>query len=129
SNSTVTNSAFQDIGANGVMVGDINGPSQAVPGNPPAVNDSVVSNTFNPGLGDSYAAGNQYRGSVGIWAGYTTRLLVQYNQLSQLPYAGIDIGWGFNHTPPAGTPGPTGNQIIDNYVGHSMLWLWDGAPV
>jgi hypothetical protein len=129
SNSTVTNSAFQDVGANGLMLGDFNGPSEAVPGNPPAINDSAVNNTFNPGPGGSYAAGNQYRGSVGIWAGYTTGLLLQHNQLHQLPYAGIHIGWGWNNLPPAGTPGPRGNQIVDNYVDHSDLWLWDGSPV
>lgn len=69
--------------------------------------------------------GRDYHSSVGIFAGYTEELVIENNELSDMPYTGISVGWG--HTIEE-TP-LKDNLIMRNRIHHVMRLLSDGAGI
>ena len=37
----------------------------------------------------------EYRGGVGVFAGYTEGTVIAHNDISRLPYSGVSVGWGW----------------------------------
>ena len=76
---------------------------------------------------------NQYLGGVGIFLGYTRYSTVSHNQLDDLPYTAISIGWGGWHTnlasPNTDQNMNSHNQITDNLMFNYMTLLGDGGAV
>ena len=76
---------------------------------------------------------NQYLGGVGIWLGYTQRSLIAHNQIDDVPYTGISIGWGGWHanvlTPNSDSNDNSDNVIEDNLLFHYMTTLGDGGAI
>lgn len=67
---------------------------------------------------------NEYYGGVGIFVGYARNIQIINNELSNLPYTAISIGWGW------GVPSICMNNIIENnYIHDYMTQLRDGAGV
>jgi hypothetical protein len=123
-NCSVSDSHFEDISGNAVMVGDgrdrkVDGkvwwqvaPEQTARGN------SVVNNTIT-------AIGKQFYGAVGIWCGFTAETIISGNHLYNLPYTGISVGWEWSPIP---TP-CRDNHIISNHIHHIMRTLSDGGGI
>ena len=114
----ITGNHFYNIGSNAISVGDIINPNTS----------DVRLITKNIKVSNNYIhnIANQYEGSVGIEVGYTENVLIQHNQLSNLPYSGISIGWGW------GVPDPTvakNNTIQANLIDHPMSTLSDGGGI
>ena len=64
-------------------------------------------------------------GAVGIWIGIAAETTIAHNEISQLPYTGISVGWKWD-------PSPTGaekNVIDSNHIHHVMQLLSDGGGV
>jgi parallel beta-helix repeat protein len=69
--------------------------------------------------------GRDYHSSVGIFAGYTEGLVIENNELVDMPYTGISIGWGWTLEAP-----PLKNNIIRrNRIHNVMNLLADGAGI
>ena len=88
----------------------------------------------------------EYRDAAGIYVGFTTRTRVEHNDICDVPWSGIAIGWGWGLLDPGGflglpnaVPGewgtydtPTtsrGNRIVDNRIRGFLQVLWDGGAI
>ncbi|MBT6765554.1 MAG: right-handed parallel beta-helix repeat-containing protein, partial [Prolixibacteraceae bacterium] len=69
--------------------------------------------------------GKQFYGAVGIWCGLTAETTIQNNEITELPYTGISIGWMWSPEPT-----PCRDNIIDgNHIHHIMQKLSDGGGI
>jgi hypothetical protein len=139
----ILDSRFRDLSAAAVVLGGV-----AIRDHHPrhrgqVTRDNQVSNNVVS------ATGREYLDAAGIFVGYTTRSLVSHNDLHDLPYTGIAVGWGFGMTDPGRFPGcfgcappnlrdwptyrtPTtsrGNRVLDNRVWNYLRKLYDGGAV
>jgi hypothetical protein len=102
--------------------------------------DNVISNNLIT------AIGREYQDAAGIYVGFTTRSRVEHNDIRDVPWSGIAIGWGWGLLDPGGFPGvpgavqgqwgtyrtPTtsaGNQILENRIRGFLEVLWDGGAI
>ncbi|GBG08959.1 putative carbohydrate-binding protein [Paenibacillus agaridevorans] len=128
-NNVVRGNIFQDISGNAIMLGDIKEDDYLPRDERRHVDGNEISNNFIT------QAGVEYHGSVGIWVGYTKNTVVAHNELTDLPYSGISIGWGWGEVDEGGYynyPTPTivdGNQIIHNKIWNVMHTVIDGAGI
>jgi len=64
-----------------------------------------------------------YAGSVGIWVGITQNSRIAQNEISEIPYSGISVGWRWDRTP----VGVRGNIIEGNHIHHVAQLLADAG--
>ena len=57
--------------------------------------------------------GRDYYQTVGIMAGYTDGIVIEHNELHDMPYSGISVGWGWANTP---------NAAQSNLVRYNRIW-------
>jgi hypothetical protein len=69
--------------------------------------------------------GVQFHGAVGIWCGLVDSTVLEHNQIRDLPYSGISVGWMWNSDP---TPCRE-NIIHANHIHHVLLTLSDGGGI
>lgn len=111
-NQIMENEIF-DVGGNGVMVGET---TTAVA---QLAKDNVISRNH------IHHAGTVYHGCVGVWAGITEGTVVSHNEIHDLPYTGISVGWMWNTSKtPCGK-----NVIAHNHIHHIMQKLSDGGGI
>lgn len=122
SDNLVRGNVFTDISGSGVQVGEVNSRQSENynPIDPGKVlrNNDVVNNYFN-GLGADY------RSSVAVFAAYPQDMDVSHNEIANMPYSGITIGWGWSTIQTASW----NNRIENNYIHHVMLELVDGGAI
>ncbi|WP_135553475.1 right-handed parallel beta-helix repeat-containing protein [Paenibacillus cymbidii] len=114
-----------DVSGNGISLGKFNDP------------EGNIGDAYNPSdlrevsTGDRIAnnvvrrVGLDYYGSIGIAAGYVKNAVIEHNDLADLPYTGISLGWGWLHTDSASSC----NRIVRNRIAFSMTQLCDGAGI
>ncbi|HVK21722.1 MAG TPA: discoidin domain-containing protein [Actinokineospora sp.] len=80
-----------------------------------------------------HATGAEYTGSVGIDVAHARGTSVTHNQVNDLPYTGISLGWGgwhsngsFENTNPTLT---ADNLIANNLIFRTMMVRHDGGPI
>jgi hypothetical protein len=101
---------FEDISSSGIQLGDIN---------PNLISThSIIRNNVIIGIG------REYHDGVGIFAGYVQGAIIEHNELRDLPYSGISIGWGWGMDSPAGD-----NIIRTNWIENFMHTLHDGGGI
>jgi F5/8 type C domain/Right handed beta helix region len=101
---------FSDIGGQGISLD---------PANDSRVSDiEVRSNRVT-------RIGQQYPGSVGIFLGYAANTKIVHNELYDLPYSAISVGWGWSATETRGNS----NLVKANHIYNVMNLLADGAAV
>jgi hypothetical protein len=62
---------------------------------------------------------------VGIWAGITEGTIVAHNEIHDLHYTGISVGWMWNTTPT-----PCRKNVVEyNHIHHIMQMLSDGGGI
>ncbi|MCD9023827.1 discoidin domain-containing protein [Cohnella silvisoli] len=89
----------------------------------------------------------EYRGCVGVFVGYTEGTLVSHNEIADLPYTAITMGWGwgdrdFADKPdrvskpadrwriPNNVPSTSKNNVISqNHIHNIMSYLKDGGGI
>ncbi len=69
--------------------------------------------------------GNEDWGSVGILAGCVRELTIEHNELRELPYTGISLGWGWTKLVGA----MRNNTVRANYIHHYAKHMYDVAAV
>ncbi|MER6077906.1 RICIN domain-containing protein [Streptomyces sp. NPDC001833] len=129
--STVTGNLVHDIAGNGIMVGKFSDPTVEYHTvyNPPAtpagedarevvrnvtVKDNLITRT-----------GEDYLGTAGINAGFVNSTTIDHNDISDTPWAGISLGWGWQSA--ANAEG--NNSVSYNRIGNVMNRLCDSAGI
>lgn len=83
-----------------------------------SLEDRVADNTIR-------AAGRDYSEAVGIWASFPKKLTIEHNELSNLPYSGISVGWRWDISPTAAGE----NLIQANHIYQVMQKHDDGGAI
>jgi hypothetical protein len=128
----ISGSVFRDIAGTAIQIGDV---TDHHPADPRAVvrNNSVVNCLIED-------AANYYLAGVGIFAGYTAGTRLAHNEIRDLPYSGISVGWGWGETDEGGgaywlpfryaAPTPARDNLIEyNHIHRVCRTLWDGAGI
>lgn len=117
---------FYDIGGTGIQVNDAvlwegNYRARKADQEPDklAARDTVISNCR------VHHCAKESVGSVGIYVGNTDHTTVSHNEVSDLPYTGISIGWNWTHQ----FTDARKNVVEFNHVHHVMQSLADGAGI
>jgi hypothetical protein len=89
---------FRDLGGNGIQLGKFSDPGieTHIPYDPSdtreiCAHETIVNNVVTD-------CGTEDWGSVGIVAGYVQDVTIAHNDVSDLPYTGISVGWGWTKT-------------------------------
>ena len=117
-NNIIIGNRFTDISGTAITLGEVNNAK---------TNDArqlVKNNQITNNYIHNVAA--EYQGGVGIWLGYTQNSLVAHNELTNLPYTAISIGWGWGNADPTVA---RENRITDNSIHDVMLTLDDGGGI
>ncbi|RLD90843.1 MAG: hypothetical protein DRJ13_17830 [Bacteroidetes bacterium] len=120
----ISNSHIHDVSGNGVSIGEGNdrltGGSPWWQSSPEEVSrGNRVSHTLIE------HCGRQFYGAVGIWCGLVANTVLEHNEIRDLPYTGISVGWMW-------TPEPTPcreNTIHANHIHHILNILSDGGGI
>jgi|GEM_PF-1934085 len=72
-------------------------------------------------------AGSEIAGGGGISGFYTKDLNIVNNEISDITYSGIALGWGWGGE--LWNYGSSGNKILNNYISNTNLSLLDGAGI
>ncbi|HEX4704689.1 MAG TPA: right-handed parallel beta-helix repeat-containing protein [Pseudonocardiaceae bacterium] len=120
---TVTANVFTDISGNGLDIGgvDANNPATAQRTGSITVRDSHFTDTSA-----------EYHGGVAIDVGYVQDSTFAHNQIDNVPYSGISVGWGGwpdKVKLPAEPNFSHGNNFTDNLIFRHMLDLSDGGGI
>ena len=125
---------FCDISGSAIQLGDIQRHDHHPDDPRQVVKDNVIRNST------IHHVAQEYKGGVGIFVGYTDGTVIANNEIRDLPYSGMSVGWGWGETDAGGggyvhpsmfdTPTPCGNNRIErNHIHHVMLELDDGGGI
>lgn len=122
---TIIGCTFYDIAGTAIQAGYFSDPSfeTHLPYNPADERELCRKLTIS----NSYITNcaNEDWGCVGISAGYVQGINIDHNELSDLPYSGICVGWGWTKTINA----MRNNRIHANLVHHYAKHMYDVAGV
>ncbi len=109
---------------NGLADNAVNDAAPAIaPPNPSdqrTVNEgNLISNNFITGIG------LDYQGAVAIFIGYAHNETVANNEIYNVPYSGISVGWGWSFSPSV----LSNNVIQNNHIIHSAASLNDSGGI
>ncbi|MEV6620581.1 right-handed parallel beta-helix repeat-containing protein [Amycolatopsis sp. NPDC051106] len=94
---TVRRNTFTDDAGSGIVVGGVQ-PDAHHPGNPAMTTKNV---TITDNLVTNVA--RDYKDMAGILSTYVTHAVIEHNEVSDLAYDGIDVGWGWGANDPGGS--------------------------
>ncbi|WEH12989.1 RICIN domain-containing protein [Streptomyces sp. VNUA24] len=129
--STVTGNTITDVAGNGITLGKFSDPTVEYhtvynPPTSPAGEDArevvkgitVTNNLIN-------RTGQDYLGTAGINAGFVNSTTIDHNDISDSPWAGISLGWGWQSA--ANALGD--NSVSRNRIGNVVNQLCDTAGI
>ncbi|MCO1580384.1 ricin-type beta-trefoil lectin domain protein [Crossiella sp. SN42] len=94
---TISRNTFTNLSGGGIVVGGVR-PDAHHPANPAMVNKDI---TIKNNLVTEVA--KDYKDMAGILSTYVTRAVIEHNEVSNLAYDGIDVGWGWGANDPGGS--------------------------
>jgi hypothetical protein len=112
-----------DTSGNGIELGNVDMPTA-----------TGSSQTAGNTIDDNYVFGTsaEYQGGIGIDVGYAADTQISNNQIDDVPYSGVSIGWG-GWPDKTGKPGLAnfshGNVVSDNLIFNIVTVLGDGAAI
>lgn len=113
---SVTGNRFADVASHAVSIGEINDDETTDVHR--MHRDIVVSNTVITRIGA------EYRDAAGIFLGYVRDVEIIHNEISDVPYSGIAMGWGWGRPSYA-----RDNRIAFNRIDDYLRALNDGGGV
>ncbi len=122
---TLQGNVFQDIAGSGVLLGSFS--DQQMEAHLPYLASDERRMTDGTYIANNLIqqVGNEDWGTVGIGAGFVRNLEIIHNELLDLPYTGISLGWGWT---------PTVNSMKNNRVQHNKItrygqYMYDVAGI
>jgi len=109
---------FHDISGSAVQIGQFVNPLGA-----PNDRDNVVRNSIVRGVGVEYS------GSAGLNVGYTVGTLLEHNDVSELSYTPISVGWGWSRHECAACTNAANNTVRFNRCHAYKQSLNDGGGI
>jgi len=106
-NDLISGCAFTDIGGNGIQLGKFSDANVEThfPYNPSNESEICAHETIANNIVTD--CGNEDWGCVGIGVGYARNVVIAHNEVFNLPYTGISVGWGWTKMT---------NALRDNFV-------------
>ncbi|MES2240730.1 MAG: L-rhamnose mutarotase [Bacteroidota bacterium] len=124
-NNRIQGNVFKDIGGNGMALGvfseepfEAHLPLQVKDDREVCSNELVADNVITN-------VANEDWGCLGIAAGFVKNLTIEHNEISDVAYSGISMGWGWTHTDNV----MRNNKIIGNKIHHYAKHLHDVAGI
>jgi hypothetical protein len=116
---------FRDLGGNGIQLGKFADPGMEthIAYNPKDEREICTHETIANNLVTD--CGTEDWGCVGIIAGYVRQTAIQHNEISNLPYTGISLGWSWTRL----TNCTRDNVIYANHIHHVATRLGDTAAI
>lgn len=101
---TVSRCTFNDLGGGGIKIGETKIPS-----------DTAQYTSHNTVVDCTIAnAGLVFHSAIGVWVGQSPANRIIHNQISDLYYSGISLGWTWGYGPSI-----TGNTLVElNHIHH-----------
>ena len=112
----VYNNIFRDISGTAVSIGSLSARN-------PSASDLVKDNTVDNNLIARVAV--EYEGCVAILVGYTEHTILTHNEIRDLPYSGISMGWGWSNSLTVAK----NNEISYNRIDSILRVLRDGGGI
>ena len=133
-NCRITGNHFYEIGGSAVSIGDFYLERAHHPKDRREIVRGIeVTNNY------IHDTGRDFRGSVAIIAGYVQDVTIAHNEIHDVPYSAISIGWGWGEDdvsvgPKLVTPWKEPsvcmrNHIMYNHIHHCMMQLFDGGAI
>lgn len=123
-NNKIEDSYFEDIAGNGINIGEgqdrVVGEKQWWETYPEEVSQY---NTIKGNLIED--CGKVFFGAVGVWAGLVANTRIEGNEVRNLPYTGISIGWMWDSIATVAKE----NSILNNHIHNIMQTLSDGGGI
>jgi hypothetical protein len=94
--SVVVGNRMLDLAGNGLQLGDIR--AHHPEDDRLVLSDNLVENNLIRGVG------LEYPDAVGVFVAYVRRLTLRHNDLRELPYLGVQLGWGWGMRDAGGNP-------------------------
>lgn len=137
---TVRGCRFTDIAASGIQIGDFNHTDAHPSDEREIVEDIRIENNYFRDIGVDY------KGSTAVIAGFVRKTEILHNEICEVAYSGISLGWGWGYwdldadtretyKAPSYYPRydkPTiacKNRIEFNHIHHVMQKLHDGGAI
>ncbi|WP_083227722.1 right-handed parallel beta-helix repeat-containing protein [Mucilaginibacter sp. PPCGB 2223] len=116
---------FKDIGGSGILDGTFSDESTEVhlPYNPTNPGDVCTYDRFDYNLITDVA--NEDWGCVGIGAGYVKGIAIRHNEICDVSYTGISVGWGWTRTANA----MSDNKVTGNKITRYAKHMYDVAGI
>ncbi|MER7674244.1 RICIN domain-containing protein [Kitasatospora sp. NPDC096128] len=130
-NSSATGNYIYDIAGNGIMVGKFSDPTVEYhtvynpPSSPAGEDPREVAKGVSVKDNLITRIGEDYLGTAGVNAGFVNSTTIDHNDISDTPWAGISLGWGWQSA--ANAEG--NNSISYNRIGNVMNRLCDSAAI
>ncbi|WP_231426364.1 L-rhamnose mutarotase [Pedobacter sp. Leaf250] len=125
SENEIKGNLFKDIGGSAILIGTFSDEATEVhlPYNPSdkreiSTNDKIENNLITDVTNEDW-------GAVGIGAGYVRGIKILHNEISNVSYSGISMGWGWTKTQNA----MKNNTISANKIHHYGKHMYDVAGI
>ena len=118
---TVTRCVFRDIGGTALQVGVYSDPAFETHLHYDPIDDREVCHDEWVNNNVVNDCTNEDWGCVGIGAGYVHDIHIEHNEVSEVSYSGICVGWGWSRTVNC----MRNNRIVGNYVHHYAKHMYD----
>ena len=116
---------FRDIAGNGLLVGSFSPAAHEthLPYNPADRREVCTQQQIN----NCYFTeiGNEDWGCLAIAAGYVSDINIEHNEISEVPYSGISLGWGWTQTVNC----MRNNRVHANLIHHYAKHMYDVAGI
>lgn len=116
---------IKDCGGNGIVAGSFGpeGHEAHLPYNP--TDERIICTGLNITNNLITDVTNEDWGCIGIAAGFVRDINISYNEISEVSYTGISMGWGWNRQPCA----MANNKIRGNFIHHYAKHMYDTAGI
>ena len=136
----IRDSRFTDISSSAIQIGGVS----EIDHHPPTPDQLTCDNTVYNNL--IQKTGRDYVDSAAIFVGCTARTTILNNTITNVPWSGIALGWGWGLLDPGSYPGLPGalsgewgsygtptatreNRILNNRIEQFLQVLWDGGAI
>jgi hypothetical protein len=124
-NSVAKGNLFKDIGGNAILAGVFSdeGMEAHLPYNPEDKREVANNITLSNNLINNIA--NEDWGCTGIAAGFVKNISIEHNDISDVPYTGVSLGWGW--TPEKNVM--ENNRVVANKIHRYGKQMYDVAAI
>jgi hypothetical protein len=124
-NDLIQGNLFKDIGGTAINVGVFSDEAfeTHLPYNPKDTREVSSNTTIANNLITNVT--NEDWGCVGIGAGYVKNIQIRHNEINEISYSGISLGWGWTRTINA----MSNNHVYANKITHYAKHMYDVAGV